>query len=97
MRGEYCAAIGPAGMTCILGDGHPVDRHLNPGGASWSGGPAERVIPVTLKVGHLKPVQIGTVTVTDRQPTTAAVADLLEAAAVEMRAVLARCAEGSTP
>jgi hypothetical protein len=29
MRIEYCEAVGPDGLRCILSHGHPVDYHLD--------------------------------------------------------------------
>ena len=84
MRGEYCLAVGPADQTCILGQGHAVEYHLPPSGESWTGALPSSV-PVRVTVGHLMPVEIGTVTVSPGERTTDDVADLLEAAAREMR------------
>jgi hypothetical protein len=92
MRGEYCLAQGPAGLTCSYGDGHTADHHLTPEGVRWQGGPARAEVPVYLTVGHLDPAKVGTITVDtgSSQKATASVADLLDAVAEEMRATLAR-------
>lgn len=92
MRGEYCLAQGPAGLTCTLGDGHTLDHHLTADGIKWRGGSARAEVPIYLTVGHLKPTKVGSITVDTGggQKATASVADLLAAVAGEMRSTLAR-------
>jgi hypothetical protein len=92
MRGEYCLAQGPAGLTCILGDGHAADHHLTQTGNRWQGGPARAEVPVYVTVGHLTPWKVGSITIDTGggQKATASVADLLAAVAGEMRSTLAR-------
>ena len=84
MRGEYCLATSEGGQSCIFGQGHAVTYHMALGGESWVGDlPAS--VPVSVTVGNLPAVEIGTVTVSPGERATDDVADLLEAAAREMR------------
>jgi hypothetical protein len=92
MRGEYCLAQSPGGLTCILGDGHAADHHLTSTGIRWQGGTARAEVPVYVTVGHLTPTRVGSITVdtTGSRKAVPAVADLLAAVAEEMRATLVR-------